>query len=198
MMITAALVLAAPLTACASKETGSAQDSAPAASAPASPDASAASGQPSQQSTASPELGGPVGGKAITRGGADYKLSLYPLQRSGKSVLLTADLEITKLASSKDPDISILSNSKSTFSSIQGVPNGFALIDQAGEKMYLPALTDEKAGEDSALCSPSLDTKSVQGDVITVVCTFGGVPDDATQMTVKTDQFGSYANVPIK
>lgn len=194
--------LLVPLSGCAEKQASltpepASQSTSATEQASESPSAGTPSaGEPSQQSTAPAELGSPVGSKEITANGVGYKLSLYPLQRSGKAVLLTADLEYAKLAAGKNPDTRILSNSKSVFSAIQGVPNGFSLVDQAGEKMYLPALANES--EDSALCSPSISSDGAQGDVVTVVCTFGGIPDATTAMTVQTDRFGSYANVPIK
>lgn len=91
----------------------------------------------------------------------------------------------------------ILTDSSSTWSTVSQVPNGFALIDRAGEKMYLPALADPDVVE-SSLCSPAPPTSAQVGDVVPVTCTFAGVPETESTMSIKTDRFGTFANVEIR
>ncbi|MEL4470134.1 MULTISPECIES: hypothetical protein [unclassified Luteococcus] len=206
----AVLMATLPVAGCAAKEPPSPAESAAASADQATAESATAqntttqnTGQPtgedspSATSTAAEDLGDPVGTKQITSGGVGYKVSMYPLRRQGKAVLMTADLGYTKLGSNSSVDGRILTDSSSTWSTVKQVPNGFALIDQAGEKMYLPALADPDVVE-SSLCSPTPPSSARVGDVVTVTCTFAGVPETESMMSIKTDKFGTFANVQIK
>lgn len=198
---TALLALALPLAACAASTPTSApepsQTRASAAGDPADGRAAEASAAPSNVSAASPELGEPVGTRSITYQGGQFTLAMYPLKRIGSTIVMTADLGHTKVnEDSALTNRDILSDSTDQYWSRYEAPDGFALLDGSGSVMYLPARSGEE--ETAALCSPMPSGSAEVGDVETVTCTFAGTPENVTTMSVQTERFGTFSNVPVK
>lgn len=198
---TALLALALPLSACAASAPTSApepsQKSTSAAGDPADGLATEASAAPSNVGTASPELGEPVGTRSITYQGGDFTLAMYPLKRIGSTIVMTADLGYAKVnEDSALTNRDILSDSTDQNWSRYEAPDGFALLDGSGSVMYLPARSGEE--ETAALCSPMPSGHAEVGDVETVTCTFAGTPENVTMMSVQTERFGTFSNVPVK
>ncbi|WP_394277518.1 hypothetical protein [Luteococcus sp.] len=173
------------ITGCASTSTPSPEPNTSATSAAAS--STPAAGTPS------PVV--PVGQKAAKKEGNDYSLTLYPLQRSGDAVVLTFDLVATAVTKQRPADTSFLSDPTDPVSGAKGIPNGVALIDGPGGKVYMPATTTQKL--DTAVCTPALPARFTQGDSMAISCTYAGVPAVTRSLTVNIPTFGSIPNVPI-
>lgn len=175
-----------------SASTTSSTASIPAADDPSStPDA----GSAAASSTPSPD-GDVVASRSATAAGNQFTLKLHPLQRSGSTVVLSADLVVDKADGDVTASRDLLSDPNDAISQARGSMNGIGLIDPVGQKLFMPATTEQASS--SAVCSPTFPVAIKAGDSIAVSCTYAEVPASITSLNVQAPHFGTITNVPVR
>lgn len=140
-----------------------------------------------------PEVGEPVAERQIVDQGWTMTLAMFPLERDSGGLVLNARLTYDKAGPENAPG-DMLAND-GAFSHAVGAPNGFALVDKPGGKVYLPAVDDN----DSSLCSPDLGGNiPAAGDQVYVSCLFGAPPEDTAEVDVRAARFGVFSGVPVE
>ncbi|WP_394277262.1 hypothetical protein [Luteococcus sp.] len=137
-----------------------------------------------------------VASRSATSAGNQFTLKLQPLQRSGSTVVLSAELIVDKAGGDVTSSRDLLSDPNDSISQAKGSMNGIGLIDPAGQKLFMPATTDQASS--SAVCSPSFPTSIAAGDTITVSCTYAEIPTNLTSLNVQAPHFGTITNVPVR
>lgn len=116
-------------------------------------------------------------------------LDVTRLERNGDLV----NLEVTLTNEDDSEDFSPYST---TFSDDPG--NSFSdvkLVDQENGQVYMPAVDSEG----SCLCSDiTLGFDVEAGDSVQLHATFGGLPEDVTEVDVDVTEFSALTNVPIQ
>lgn len=136
-----------------------------------------------------------VASRSATAAGNQFTLKLHPLQRSGSTVVLSAVLVVDKADGDVTASRDLLSDPNDSISQAKGSMNGIGLIDPVGQKLFMPATTDQASS--SAVCSPSFPTSITVGDSIAVSCTYASVPASITRLNVQAPHFGTITNVPV-
>jgi hypothetical protein len=73
--------------------------------------------------------------------------------------------------------------------------SGIGLVDDAAQRMYLPAYDSE----DVCLCTANLNNESVPpGGTMTITATFGGVPEDLDEVDIRIPQFPTISGLEIR
>ena len=140
-----------------------------------------------------PEAGDPVGERQIVAQGWTMTLEMFPLQRDAGGLVLNARLTYDDEGPEAAPDDMLAGDG--AFSGAIGAPDGFALVDKPGGKLYLPA----EDSTDSALCSPDLAGNApAAGDQVYVSCLFGAPPESTTEVDVRASSFGVFSGVPVE
>lgn len=157
---------------------------------------------PSPDSSTTPAAGaatprpGATGQLTATVEGNSYTLRVYPLQRQGQTLTLTAELDVETVTKERPTNRSILADQSDVISRSKGLVNGIGLIDPDGATMFMPATVRPNA--DSAVCSPQFPVRLSAGDLVTISCTYAQIPTTLTSLTVTAPTFGSLPNVPIR
>ncbi len=155
-----------------------------------------------QLTSSSSEQAGPaptaalVGQKKATKDGISYTVTLHTLERSSQTITMSLDLAVDDVPDGKKADTALLSDATDLQSVAKGIPNGIALVDGAGQKLYMPATTTKSL--DSAVCGPSLSPSVTRGDVKPITCIYAGIPESVETLTVTIPTFGSFSNVAIR
>jgi hypothetical protein len=118
---------------------------------------------------------------------------LYPIRRSGGTA--SVDLYIT--SNNPDDTFKLWNNlsdgNTETGSADLSAVDGIRLIDTAGKKAYLPAVT----ADGDCVCSPNADNTFDERSSVWVSVTFAAPPASVTAMSVSVPSFGSFSNVPV-
>lgn len=160
------------------------------------PDATDAGSATPAAGTSSSTGGDVVASRSTTTAGNTFTLRLRPLQRSGSTVVLSADLVVDKASGDVVASRDLLSDPNDSVSQAKGSMNGIALIDAAGQKLFMPATLDQSSS--SAVCSPTFPAAITAGDSITVSCTYAEIPTTITRLDVQAPHFGTITNVPLR
>lgn len=137
-----------------------------------------------------------AGSRSVTSAGNRYRLELEPLARSRQTVVLTAHLVAEEVTQEVPPNRGLLADGHDALSQARGSMNGIGLVDTDGQKLYMPATTDDSPA--SAVCSPSFPTMVKTGDEITLSCTYAQVPAGLASVDVNVPSFGTFAHVAIR
>lgn len=189
------------LTGCASTSTPASSPTAAASTTSSTQPSPTTSSATPDAGSAAPSTSGSADGDVVatrtaTAAGNQFTLKLHPLQRSGSTVVLSADLVVDKATGNAIASRDLLADQNDSISQAKGSMNGIGLIDPAGQKLFMPATTDQSSS--SAVCSPTFPTTIATGDTVAVSCTYAEIPTSITSLNVQAPHFGTITNVPVR
>lgn len=178
----------------------------PATSAPASAPANDPTPAPTGSASSAPtpadpsqsggtnQLGQPVTTRESSDQGRTFKLTLYPVVRSGTTSTLNLTLN------NPGEDVYAVGNILSDNNLEAGdetsvATDGIRLIDGKNAKLYLVA----SDGAGHCVCTRGLSTATLKGgDTIILSATFAAPPPDVTTVDVVLSGFGTVRDVPVQ
>lgn len=163
----------------------------PPVTSPSAPPATPSAASPTTATAAPNEQ--PAASRPGTFQTVKVTAQLYPIRRSGGTA--SVDLYIT---SNNPNDTFKLWNNLSDGNTETGSADldsvdGIRLIDTAGKKAYLPAVT----ADGDCVCSPDSYNTVERRSSVWVSVTFAAPPATVTAMSVSVPSFGTFSNVPV-